>query len=182
MAPPNRPPFDGFDFDRGQNGMYLPHSMGLPWTPGTLTVTANRAYYYRFTPGRKRVITAAGFYPTTGTGNAADPVEVAIYDAQLGKLATSGAVTGKITAAASGAWPTVSLSVTLKPNRVYYAYWASSAAPGMFAASISQTWAAAAFGTAVPLLEMGNQNTSYPSPTTPVPIATTSVPVLTLVE
>lgn len=154
------------DRDNGQAGLLAPTSRG--WTGSNLTLVASRGYVLRFVPSRSMTITKIAFGLVTAAG-ADDAVCVGIYSSALVRLATSGAVTGKLNGT-NGTAPTVDLTAayTVSPGTVYYAGFSSGAQGGTAAVVGGATWNSAAnvklFGTTAGLLDVDAAAASHVLP------------------
>lgn len=101
--------------DTLQAGVLTPN--GPQWTTTTLLLAAGRGYFARFQLHRPRVITAA-LFTVTNAATSDDPVEVSIHDSTGARVATSGAVTGKLNSVVTPL-KSVPVSATLAPG-IYY--------------------------------------------------------------
>lgn len=159
----------------------------IPGMGGTTTIppTAGRALYGRFVPSRDLQVTLAAFL-TTALATVNDPVEIGVYNASLGLLATSGPVTGK--ANASTTVPqTVPLAVNLLAGSVYYLAFLQATIGGTAASfqaiSFSNAGAADFFATGAPNKLMAFQSAQAALPAAAALTTTTNVmPLVALRE
>lgn len=184
MALPARevPNLPKYDRDNGQAGMFAIGN--LPTGNATIALTVNGAYAVRFSPSRRMVITKLAFLVHTAA-SADDAVCVGIYDNAYARLATSGAVTGKLN---STGVKTVDLasSLALKAGRVYYAAVSSGTQGGtacsLLAHTLGNLLVCDLFGTTAGLREVGFQGAAHPLPSTLAPSSGTSVPPILAVR
>lgn len=152
------------DEANGQAGITAPSFRG--WAAGTLTVTANRAYYMRFVPSRDMLVTSIAFM--VFTVDAANPnVDVGIYDASGARLVSSGATAGKLNALGK---QSVTITATLlRAHTVYYAALStpSAAVAQLHGASGSGTNSVFyLYGSTMPTAEAMVETPAHPLPAT----------------
>lgn len=150
--------------DNAQQGVIAPSSN--LWWPSGNAVTANRAYYARFLCTRPMDVASVAFVVSTPAGSD-DECCVAIYDSSMRRLATSGAVSGKLNG--SGV-QTVTITTSLKAGGVYYAAF-SAGTIGSSAASLVMTAygnieTPELFGTGNGVRDCGIEASAHPCPTT----------------
>lgn len=146
------------DRDNGQAGMWAP-SASIVTINQSVAVTANRLYLMRVCPSRAMLVTSLGFKVTTASATD-DPVDVGIFSAAGVRLVSSGSTIGRLNSTGSKS-VTVAATV-LNAGQVYYvAFAANSAATLLFASTIAD-----AFGSAMPALDLGSKDASFPIPST----------------
>lgn len=125
------------------------------WFFGTGAVTAGRLQLQRFVAPRSMNITAARI-GTTVAASVDDAVHIGIYDSTGARLATSGAVTGKLNAVQGH---TIPLTVSLTAGTVYYSAFVVPAIGGTAAQVLT-----AQFGTiyAQGLLTVNQASPAFP--------------------
>lgn len=174
--------FRQYDRDLKQAGMYaVPPGAGHT----TYTTTANTGRIIRFVPSRPMTVSKVGIAVNTLSTND-DACSVAIYSSSLVRLATSGAVSGKLNVSAVAKTVDLSAPVTLSAGTIYYVGFSSAFAGGTAAvlAGISYSLAAASqiFGTTAGLAEMATMATAQPLPDPFVITAAGSGPLLAVME
>lgn len=161
---------DAFDSDQQQAGMVAAPSFA---TVSTLTPTAtpNRLWASRFSPSRAMAVTKLAVVTTVAATND-DPCAVAIYDSTATRVATSGAVSGKMNAAAGVQEISLTATYVLSPGQVYYAAFSYGTVGGTAATLITVNYSSALvngiFGTSPPQREAGVQDTAHVPPVGPL--------------
>lgn len=151
------------DRDYGQAGMLA--APGLGWALGTRSVAANQLTFVRFVPSRDMTIGTLRIIVTTAAG-ADDASDAAILDAAtMARLASAGAVTGKLNA--TGFKDYAITPLTVRAGTVYYAAHSTGALGGTAAAVMALSAGnvaagAGAFGTTNPTAEAGQKSSAHP--------------------
>lgn len=147
-------------------GETVPGPYPAVWTNTTRTATANRAHIMRWVPVGSWDITLAAFQVTVAA-SLDDACSVAIYDAGLNRLATSGAVTGKLN---STGIKTVPLVYSVTAGVVYYVVFTFGAIGGTGATVVARATQDVAtstlFGTTKPTGLLAYADTAHPAPAT----------------
>jgi hypothetical protein len=170
----NQTQLSRFDRTFGLPGIFAPHGT---WPGTTIGSTANRAYFMRFVPTKNMTMKQLAFAVTTAA-SADDPCDVGIYDAELKRLVSAGATTGKLN---SKGVKTVEFAETkLTAGNVYYAAFSFGAVGGT-AAQIggvlnNEGLYSDLMGTAVGTRIMAAKDAAHPLPAGPVAPNAASVP------
>ncbi len=156
---------------------YIAPSTGHDTTIAAV-MTANRAYYLRFVPKRNRLVRAISFILQVAA-SVNDEVCVGIYDASMNRIATSGAVTGKLNAGGVPVRQEVTLTspVLLEAGNVYYAALSQGTIGGTAAQVLLVSTGSAGSslrGATWGLAEVMIQGTAHPLPSTATPVFNTS--------
>jgi hypothetical protein len=146
----------------GQAGVMIPTIPG--WVGVNNGFTANRVSLTRFTLPVARTITAMKFRSqTAGTGN----IDIGIYNTSSVLLGSSGSTAGK---KGASTWQTVTLSasIALAANTVYYAALESDVSDGSYNAvfwnSSSGTGLDQLWGSTIGLAQGMQRDTTFPLP------------------
>lgn len=151
------------DRDNGQSGLLFPTSRG--WTFNIYTLVNNRVVWARGVPSRDMLIRA--FLLTVITAASTnDNIEIAVLDASLHKLATTGVVAGKVNVAATAISIPLTTPFLLQAGTVYHA--AMVSAVGGSAAAVAgvnypHAHVAQVFGRANGVSDLGYQAASSPA-------------------
>lgn len=173
-----------YDRDNGQAGIYAP-AMELPVGQTTLALTANRAFFGRFSPSRETVVTKLAFVLITAAG-ADDAVDVGIYSSDLTRLGSAGATTGKLTGSAGVRTVDLSAPLTLTAGTVYYAAFSSGTQGGSAGAVLGVSHghgnAPDLFGATAGLRETAYMNTAHALPSSASFTSAGNCPILAVRE
>lgn len=171
-----------YDKDNGQQGILAPSAHG--WAYMVQNLTANRAYFSRFTPSRDMTIVSFGFAVSTASSTD-DACDIGLYDATGTKIITAGATTGKLN---STGVKSIALAASLYAGLVYYAGFSCGTIGGTTPQLVMANWIAAQggqlFGATLGVADAWSQNTAHPLPTnmSSATVGITSTPVVVLKE
>lgn len=169
-----------YDRDNKQPGILIP-VVGMGGTT-TFTPTATRRQFARFVPSRNMTLVSVAFVVTTAA-TVNDSIEVGIYDASLTRLVTSGAVSGKLNAVGV---QSVSLSLSLTANTIYYFAFTLAAIGGTAAALLATSFTnpglSDIFGTGNGYRMLAHDTSSTLTTTGALTTADNSYPVIALRE
>lgn len=145
--------------DAGQQGAYVIPPLCTPDKAAGIASASGRVWYVRFRPGRVMRVSSIAYAVTTASQND-DNVDVGIFDGVSGtKLASSGAVAGKLNATGATS-VNLTAGVWLNPGQTYYVGLAcgtlggTAATLASIAAPLSNTAVTALFGAAYPAAEL----------------------------
>jgi hypothetical protein len=170
----------------GLRGEAVPSQFPQIWqNTGTgFTSSANHSKLIRWVPVRAWDLTLVAWVVSTAAGSN-DPCEIVLRDHEGKRLATTGAITGKLN---SIGVKTATLEHSVEPGSVYYVefIWGTvgGTAATIAARSITDANVALGFGSGYPLQLAGGNSAAYPSSENEAIGATppTSVPILFMRE